>query len=370
VSDSLNPPDNKTQIFATNVLGFQTHRDDFAVSFDSAVMTSRIRDMRDETVSNSTFRERHNISGDGWRLDQARSAVSNMSGWEDWVVPCSYRPFDTRACFFDSSVMDRPRKELTDHVVHHKNVLLLTSRQIATEHWRHVATSDLIAESCYISDGTTEQNYCFPLWLYGDGARAHENLSPNFRAFVDARYDHHYSPEEILGYIYAVLHAPTYRSLYAEFLRIDFPRIPFAEHAADFEVLSTLGWQLVQAHLLKSVPRQKLAQFHGRGDQSVEKVAYVEADHSVRINANQWFAPVPREVWEFHIGGHQVLDKYLKSRKSRTLSLDEINHVSAVADSLAFTIAQMRTIDAAYRAAFPEQGTSESNARGTEPAPA
>jgi predicted helicase len=76
-----------------------------------------------------------------------------------------------------------------------------------------------------------------------------ENLSPDFRAFIDARYENHYTPEEILGYIYAVLYAPTYRARWAEFLRIDFPRVPFPDLADDFEILSGLGWALVQAHL-------------------------------------------------------------------------------------------------------------------------
>lgn len=88
----------------------------------------------------------------------------------------------------------------------------------------------------------------------------------------------------------------------------------------------------------------------------VEAIRYVEADQAVFINKTQFFAPVPADVWHFEVGGYQVLDKYLKSRKGRTLSLDEINHVSAIADSLAFTIKQMAAIDQAYAAAFPDVG--------------
>ena len=125
---------------------------------------------------------------------------------------------------------------------------------------------------------------------------------------------------------------------------------------AVFEELSVLGWALIQAHFLRQLPRKKLATYYGPGDHSVEAVSYVPADEAIAINRNQSFKPVPLAVWEFHIGGYQVLDKYLKSRKGRQLSLDEINHVSAIADSLAFTIDQMARIDAAYRAAFPDQG--------------
>jgi predicted helicase len=181
-----------------------------------------------------------------------------------------------------------------------------------------------------------------------------ESLAPGFRAFIDARYEHHYTPEEILGYVYAVLHAPTYRSRYVDFLRIDFPRISFPESSDDFETLSGLGWALIQAHLLRELLRHGLAAYHGRGDHNVEAVRYAPADQAIAINKTQFFKPVPQAVWDFHIGGYQVLDKYLKSRKGRVLTLDEINHVSAVADSLAFTIDQMARIDKAYQAAFPD----------------
>ena len=197
-------------------------------------------------------------------------------------------------------------------------------------------------------------SYVYPLWAQ-DGAD--ENLSATFRTFIDSRYKgHHYTPEEILGYIYAVLHAPTYRTHYAEFLRIDFPRIPFPESADDFDKLSELGWELVQAHLLREVPRSGLAQYPVKGDHTVEAVRYSPQEQAIWINKTQFFKPVPQPVWDFHIGGYQVLDKYLKSRKGRKLTLDEINHVAAVADSLAFTIEQMAKIDKAYKKAFPDRG--------------
>jgi hypothetical protein len=121
-------------------------------------------------------------------------------------------------------------------------------------------------------------------------------------------------------------------------------------------MLSVLGWGLVQAHLLRELPRLGLAVYYGKGDHTVEAVRYVPADKAVAINATQFFQPVPQHVWNFHIGSFQVLDKYLKSRKGRTLSLDEINHFGAVADSLAFTIEQVALVDAAYLAAFPDRG--------------
>jgi predicted helicase len=258
--------------------------------------------------------------------------------------------------------MDYPRRELIDHVASKDNFELVASRQIGSNEWRHAFVGSGPANDCLISDESSEANQVFPLWRYkADNARS-ENLSEAFRDFIDQHYpDIHCAPEEIFGYIYGVLYAPTYRSRYAEFLRIDFPRIPFPEKHQDFDALSKLGWQLVQAHLLKHVPDVGLGKYHGRGDHEVEDVRYSEEQQAISIKkkepvggaTDQYFKPVPKDVWEFHIGGYQVLEKYLKSRKGRKLTLDEINHIAQVADSLAFTIRQMAEIDKAYKRAFP-----------------
>jgi predicted helicase len=244
----------------------------------------------------------------------------------------------------------RPRNDVMKHF--RRGTIGIDVCRFVVGSWCHVmAICDLVDDS-FVSNRTKERGYAFPLYT-----ESGENLSVAFRSFIDSRYEgHHYGAEEILGYIYAVLHAPTYRRRYAEFLRIDFPRIPFTDKREDFETLSRLGSELIEAHLLKDFPRRGLADYHGRGDNRVEKPRYVEAEQRVFINDKQSFAPVPKEVWDFHIGGYQVLDKYLKSRKGRTLSLDEINHVAAVADVLAFTIEQMEKIDGAWRQAFPDRG--------------
>lgn len=211
-------------------------------------------------------------------------------------------------------------------------------------------------EVIVMSSVTSNNEFTFPLWLYdGDTPRV-ENSSSNFSSFLDSRYENHFSSEEVFGYIYAILHSLTYRASFAELLRIDFPRVPFPDNDEDFETLSRLGWALVEAHLLKILPRRHLAAYHGKGDHEVDFVRYSAADQSIAINTTQSFRPVPQNVWDFHIGGYQVLDKYLKSRKGRKLSLNEIDHVAKIADALAFTIDQMAKIDEAYLAAFPDLG--------------
>ena len=108
--------------------------------------------------------------------------------------------------------------------------------------------------------------------------------------------------------------------------------------------------------LLRDVPDKGLGKYQGKGDNEVDKPRYAEAEKAVYINKMQKFAPVPQDVWDFHIGGYQVLSKYLKDRKGRALTLDEINNVENVANVFAFTIEQMAEIDETYIAAFPDRG--------------
>jgi len=159
----------------------------------------------------------------------------------------------------------------------------------------------------------------------------------------------HPTPEEIFYYIYAVFYSPIYRKRYQEFLKIDFPRVPFPSDKEIFEGLSNLGRELVDLHLLKHPDLEKTGVgFPKSGSNKVEKVSYIEERHSVFINKEQYFEGVPNEVWEYRIGAYQVMEKYLKDRKSRKLSLDEINHYMKVAKAIQLTIELQQKIDEIY----------------------
>jgi predicted helicase len=354
------------EMFPTRSTGVQTSRDHLVIGFSKEEVLVRLDSFADPDVSDDYFREtffrEHRtgryLRGDtrGWKLSEGRKwSHENLAELRSSIKLITYRPFDNRYVVGHPKMIDWPRNEVMQHF-RDGNIALLLPRQLAAEGFQHSFCAEMPAEMCVISTNTKEQNYVFPLWLHpGDGASV-ENLSREFRAYIDARYEHHYTPEEIIGYAYAVLHAPTYRTRYAENLRTDFPRLPFPESSKEFERLSVFGWALVQAHLLREVPRPGLAAYHGKGDHAVEGVSYSAEEQTITINETQFFERVPPAVWEFRIGGYQVLDKYLKSRKGRELSLDEINHVAAIADSLAFTIDQMVKIDKGYLAAFPDRG--------------
>lgn len=358
-----------SDVFVFKTMGVITKRDAITIAFDAESIWKHVTSFAANAIEET--RERFRLQPDNdWNAENARADLISSGPDSRHIARISYAPFDKRYTYYTGKTrgfMARPVLETMRHLVDGNVALSLTRKVDIHAAWNHTLVVDGLMTHHAVS--MKEGNYVLPLRLsdapqpsapvaIGDISASPlvENFSPDFRAFIDARYEHHYTPEEILGYIYSVLHAPAYRERYAEFLRIDFPRVPFPESADNFDAFSALGWALVQAHLLRDLPRLGLGTYHGKGGHTVETVRYAPTEETVWINRDQCFKPVPQAVWDFHIGGYRVLHKYLKSREGRKLSLDEIEHVAAVADSLAFTIDQMARIDEAYRTAFPDRG--------------
>ena len=369
-----------TEAMPVNVLGFQTHRDKFAIDFDRDSLYKRIKAMRDDNFTDDEFRLKYDVKDNrDWQLAKARSQLRQNQNWEQDLIDCLYRPFDWRPCYYSDVAMDYPRYELTQHVKNRDNSVLLVTRQLGVPGWRHVSVSQSVAESCVVSIKTKEQNYTFPLYLYPnpnkmqlDGEdewpRGKDGRRPNLnRAFIqemEARLGlafmpegdgasntpDTFTPEDVFHYVYAVFHCPTYRERYAEFLKIDFPRLPLTSDVALFRELCKHGEQLVQLHLLKGIGfKQFITTFPVKGDSQVaaRHPQYNEAETRVYINSKQYFEGVPAAVWEFHVGGYQVLQKWLKDRKGRQLSADDIKHYQRIVVALKETITIMNVIDAA-----------------------
>jgi len=252
--------------------------------------------------------------------------------------------------------MDRPRRELLDHVAWRDNLCLNLVRQTKAAHWMHalVANKPTPAVFLEIKDGSS----IFPLYLYAQsGSRSkmglfgddgleskRENFTPAFRAFVDEKYGQHFSPDTILAYTYAVLYSPTYRERYLSFLKGDFPRIPFVDDVNTFENLARCGDALIQLHLLEDIPTY-LRVAITKGTDLIEKAIYRSQDHRLYVNSAQYFSPVVESVWNFQMGGYRVLDSYLKAREGRTLTLDDVESVINVTQVLHSTIDRMQEID-------------------------
>ena len=275
-----------------------------------------------------------------------------------------YRPFDMRLVYYSTDKIERARENVMRHIIRENLCLILPKRVETVGPWQHIFCAGEIVDHVAVSSKTID--YVFPLYLHDffnnkkpkitlfeeedpfESKEQIENIVPQFREFINKKYDCHQSPEAILGYIYAVLHSPTYRYKYAEFLKRDFPRIPFVDDPKLFQKLSELGWELVQAHLQKNIPTVLKVNV-SKNDNPVERPTYDSRIQRLYVNKNIYFEPVPEDVWNFHIGGYQVLDKYLKSRKGRILSLDEKENIINIVKVLRFTIDQMMKIDQIWK---------------------
>jgi len=242
------------------------------------------------------------------------------------------------------------------HFLKGDNLSILFPRQLAGNIFAHALVSDSVSEMCVISNKTKEQNAVFPLYLYPEKDSLDQtrrvNMDPKIRKAIEkAATDERGAPDEveIFDYIYGVLHCPTYRVTYAEFLKIDFPRIPYPSNPEDFWDISAKGTELRKLHLMEptaigSVPYP----FMGQGDSIVEKPKFTlvsETHGNVAINKTQFFDNVPLIAWEFYIGGYQPAQKWLKDRKGRQLEFADIQHYQNIIKILSETDRIMKTIE-------------------------
>lgn len=372
-----------TELMPINVLGFQTHRDAFSVDIDRQSLYERIKEMRDDRLSDDIFREKYDFreSSPG-RLPDVRTRLREKDNWEESIIVCLYRPFDWRFCYYCETVIDRPRRELLDHVMNRDNICLLSSRQQAIPGYRHCWVAHVPANDCVVSTTSREANQVFPLYLYSVSEDPNkqkkitwplgkEGRIPNFNLrfvqemerglglrFISERNGDRrttFGPEDIFHYIYAVVNSPTYRTRYEECLKRDFPRIPLTSDLDLFHKLCSLGKELVSMHLLESPAVSNfITHYPIRGDDLVDKghpkyspPCDSEPKGRVWINREQYFEGVLPEVWRFYVGGHQVCQKWLKDRRGRKLSFDDLAHYQKIIVALSETIRLMKEIDEA-----------------------
>lgn len=182
----------------------------------------------------------------------------------------------------------------------------------------------------------------FPLYVYSSGLRS-SNISDHFQSVI-IKIVGHINDEEIFNYIYAILYSPSYRDKYNEFLKIDFPRIPYPKNKDQFSKLVKFGEELRELHLLESPKLNNfITSFSIEGNDTIEKIIYKNGN--VYINENQYFGDVPEVAWNFYIGGYQPTQKWLKDRKGRQLTNDDIEHYQKMIVALTETDKIMKKID-------------------------
>ncbi|MCJ7515178.1 MAG: N-6 DNA methylase [Dehalococcoidia bacterium] len=348
-----------TDIFPLNSVGVVTSRDDFVIDFEEEALKRRIRIFRDKSVLDDIIRQAFGLKDKAnWKLNLVREKVQKDDRWEKAVAKILYRPFDTRWIFYHDEVIERSRKEVMRHMMH-DNLGLCTNREV-NGGFRHVLCTRNIINDCTVSLETKERTYLFPLYLYPDIAKKdlfshlesgerQPNLNPKLVKTLAEAYVEEPTPEAIFYYIYGVLHANTYRKKYAEFLKTDFPRVPFTKDYSLFLEIGELGKRLVDLHLMRSAELDSpIARLQGSGDCKVDKPDYQRGEKRIYINKSQYFEGVEEVVWEYQIGGYQVAEKWLKDRKGRPLSPDDIRHYCKVITILKKTIEVQQDIDALY----------------------
>jgi predicted helicase len=358
---------NIFQVYASTVT---TARNDFSMWYDPDTLVKRINDLRNHANNDQLIREKYKLKDVSyWNLSDARKELYKIKDVESYIQPYCYRPFDFRFVYYHEAVCERLRPEVMQHM-EHDNIAFLTHRPQSPKEFTFAYCTNMIGDQCVAANKTEGggNSFQFPLYLYTTPEETagtlfaqseitrKANLNPDFMnvltgklglQFVeDGKGDLNttFGPEDIFHYAYAVFHCPTYRKRYAEFLKIDFPRLPLTSDKKLFAKLVAKGQELVALHLLKSPKVDDfITSYPAVGSNAVEKVKY--ANGKVWINTEQYFGGVPENVWEFKVGGYQVCEKWLKDRKGRSLSSEDINHYQRVVVALKETIRLMKEID-------------------------
>jgi len=391
---------NPTELFKINVMGFQTHRDSFCIDDNKEILVKRLTEFSKNESSENEISKIFDVkSSTDFNIRNAQRELSKVDIKKE-IIKCNYRPFEEKYIYFDRIVVDRPRKELIIHSKNKENIILGIGRQgmaVGDIEWCLTTVSKNPVDANMFRRGGVN---IFPLYLYPEtngqqslsgfqtltGIGINEpkkpdetpkripnlnteivnkiasNLSLTFVPEKDAivkvsNFDNgSFAPIDILDYIYAVLHSPTYREKYKEFLKIDFPKIPYPKDLLTFEKLTNLGSQIREIHLLEIAKVEDyITEFNIDGDCVVAKprfeispIRVLNPDRvvgKVYINETQYFENVPEVAWNFYIGGYQPAQKWLKDRKERKLEFDDIAHYQKIIVALTETDRLMKEID-------------------------
>jgi hypothetical protein len=315
---------NVTQLFSVNSIGIVTSQDSVVIAETNTALEKNI------VAKYATFDS-------------------------EYVKNINYRPFDSQKIYFEKSKIERPRINIMQHMIDDRNIALLVKRQ-SKRVFSYAFVSNHLTESCMF-ESAYANNSVLPLYLYPEPGSLETERRVNFdpKIYAAIREAAGLSrplpageeiPDElrVFDYIYGVLHSPDYRRTYAQFLKIDFPRIPYPASPEIFAHVADKGGQLRRLHLMEDAAIGATPYpFKGEGAGEVVKPERAE-DGRVLINPNQWFEGVPSIAWEFHIGGYQPAQKWLKDRKGHTLSFEDVRHYQKIIKILVETDRIMKEI--------------------------
>lgn len=333
-----------TDLFWEYNSGIQTKRDRLVISFEENEVKQTMDDF--DKLSINDLQKKYSLPQDGrdWKIEWAKRDLQK----NDYTIQkIYYRPFDIRFTAYTGNskgFIAYPRQKTSKHFIKKQNLGLIAPRQcVGKRGFEHGLITKMIIDIAVGDAHSGSGTYLFPLYLYSEDGTKTANLNTEIVEKIE-KITGKTEPEEILDYIYAVLHSPTYRKKYKEFLKIDFPRVPYPKDKKTFNRLVNFGTELRLIHLLESAKVNDLITgYPNIGSDEVEKITYKNSN--VWINEEQYFSNVPQTAWEFYIGGYQPAQKWLKDRKGRTLTNDEIEHYQKVIVALTETDRIMKEID-------------------------
>jgi len=332
-----------TDIFPMNNIGIVTSRDDLTIKWTPEEVWRTVSEF--VAMDAESARTTYHLGKDAleWKVSLAQEDIRKTGLKREKIVPILYRPFDKRYTYYTGrsrGFMCRPRLEIMSHMMK-ENLGLLTMRQVSLdEDYTHFFVSESIVDNrAMLSSKGIVQIH--PLYLYNGSEKA-ANIPVSVLGKLKTSYQREVTPEEIFYYVYAIFHSNIYRTIYSQFLRSDFPRVPFTEEYQTFKSLSEIGQSLVSLHLMKKKLGSSI-RFYIQGSNVVECVNWDSG--RLFINKEQFFEGVPEKAWKFHIGGYQVLDKWLKSRKRKEMTSGEIEEFIQIVEVVNQTLELMERID-------------------------
>ena len=356
-------------LFNLNAIGIQTHRDGLVIDSNKEKLLSRIKHFADPAISEGEVRTHFlgekgsggYLAGDNrdWKMSNAKASITNIDHAQ-YIKPISYRPFDTRYIYYHHAMIDFGREKVMQHLLMGDNISIVVGRQCVSD-WRYALVTRNISETNLTGTaGRFGSGYVFPLYLYDaqDGKSRQPNLDMEIVCQIADRIGLQFEeeksgnieafcPMDLLDYIYGILHSPSYREKFNEFLKVDFPRIPYPTDANKFRRIAEIGGELRRVHLMEaSLPL--VTEFNVSGSNKVEAIKITDGGDGlckVWINDEQYFDNVPRVAWEFYIGGYQPAQKWLKDRKGMTLEWDDVMHYQRIISALCKTNELMSKID-------------------------
>jgi len=350
-----------TEIFPLNGVGMTTARDNFVIDFDKSIIENRIRLFKNSKYDDEDLHKFFQINKKkGWDIRKAWNTLKSISDSElnKFILPITYRPFDDRYIFWHDSVVWRTVKRVMRHMLEENIGIVARRQQLPYRVCNYFYISEnLISDGLIRSDNKGSESL-FPLYTYPDENKKdlfnqHQtekepNVPQSLFETLSSYYGQKPTPEDMLYYIYGLFYSNIYRETYAEFLKIDFPRVPFTANNDLFKKIGELGKELADLHLLKSPALSPpVAKYQGSGNNDrIQKISYKEGKQRIYINNDKYFEGIALEVWNYHIGGYQVLHKYLKDRKGRIM--DDVPHYCRVITALSKTIKIQEKIDEIY----------------------